>query len=462
MSRTIVSIFPLTLKDEPEVSFTFRLEFPPDVTPNSRVAQMLHCRHDDPNFVNLDNGVLEPGTVKDVGSLLFNTLAEHDGVRTGITLALSSRDKTAPIYIYPDPSHWQVQKIPWETLYNPDNNFPEPRFLALNHCWPIARIVGKASTEPEILRTFKPPLRAMIILTAAGVSAAPEWNAIYNALSRTRPHAKLKIIVCERALKKAIDDLGNPDIKAEYLQSASLLLKAIDDFSPHILHFFCHGSTEGGPHLQLATLDDVEAGRANGTVTLEPSQLIHDTHLSKCLWLATLNCCKGAAAGGGEVDSIASGLVNAGFPAVVGMREGIDTSDAHLFCETFYPEVRKQIEKCVKASGQQVEIEWARALRVPRARLCEKHSMDGQTLAVAATRSKEWTLPVMYVRPEPFKLHVRPAKPTLSAEEQRRLQAKIDRLREARDFLANNPDMPPGAITELDGKISEVENELYR
>lgn len=462
MSRTIVSIIP-DLSDNSgngDVSFRFRLESPPNVTANSRSLRVLECRHDDLVFANLDNGVMEPETVKGVGQRLFETLAQHDGVKRGIDLALANRETATPIYIYPDPPQWQVQKMPWETLYNADQNFAEQRFLALNPYWPIARIAGTPSAKPEILRTFKPPLKVMAILTAAGISAAPEWQALADAFKRAPANPMLQLLVCERGLKDAIDTIGNPNIKADFLESSLALLEAIDSFSPHILHFFCHGSTEGGPHLQLATLEDIDAGRSGGSVIIEPNQLIHNTHLNKYVWLLTLNCCKGTDTGG-EVDSMASKLVADGFPAVVGMREVVDTSDAHLFSRTFYPEVLNQIEECVKAEGQQIEIEWAKALRFPREQICEEHCARGQLLSVAATKTKEWTLPVMYVRPEPFKLQVRRARPSLLADEQRKLQATIDRLREAREFLSNNPEMPKGAIDEIDRRISDVESELY-
>jgi hypothetical protein len=161
--------------------------------------------------------------------------------------------------------------------------------------------------------------------------------------------------------------------------------------------------------------------------------------------------------------SLARLLVTNGFPAAVGMREPIASDDAHVFCQTFYPSVLsilQEVEQQAKAETDFTEVEWARTLYQPRTQLCDQHRAD-QTPLTAAAASKEWTLPVIYVRPELFMLRVRSTKPELSSHDVEALRAQIKGLRTGREFLQTLPDVPQGAFAEIDKRIADLEARLY-
>ena len=49
----------------------------------------------------------------------------------------------------------------------------------------------------------------------------------------------------------------------------SALQSTISDFGPHVLHFFCHGSLEGSPHVALALKSDWQAANPTSGLLAE-------------------------------------------------------------------------------------------------------------------------------------------------------------------------------------------------
>ena len=118
----------------------------------------------------------------------------------------------------------------------------------------------------------------------------------------------------------------------------------------------------------------------------------------KRVWLITLNCCEGGRATG-DLHSMAHILVAEGrIPAAIGSLEPLDAADASEFSAAFYPAVFDSLSG-VLANNEpgECELEWAEALRLPRTGLCELHGNEPRN-------HRQWALPVLYVRPESFRL----------------------------------------------------------
>lgn len=115
-------------------------------------------------------------------------------------------------------------------------------------------------------------------------------------------------------------------------------------------------------------------------------------------WLVVINACEGGA-GTGEVYSLASELVREGVPAAIGHRQPISAEDAHRFAETLYPSLLRLIAKEVAVGGER-EIEWAEALYAPRSRFAIYGNPEDSEL---------WSVPILHVRDEPFKVKIVPA-----------------------------------------------------
>jgi hypothetical protein len=310
----------------------------------------------------------------------------------------------------------------------------------------------------------------MLIASAAHVDSMPEWKSFYNAVKRTEIELQLQIFVCQEELKIAIERLNDARVTVQYLSSKLELLNAIQAFAPHILHFFCHGSTDGGAHLRLANRADWDGEDPRGSIIIVPNDLDQFTsaNVSGNVWLVVLNCCQGSAVVAHATSledtySLARSLVTQGFPAVIGMREPIASGDAHVFCQAFYPSVfsiLQETEQQGKAGTDFTEVEWARALYQPRAQLRDLHA-ENQPPAVAAAACKEWTLPVIYIRPELFKLRVRSTNSALSEDEKKKLLGQLRALRAGRETLQTLPEVPQAVLADIDQRMADLEKQLY-
>ncbi len=170
--------------------------------------------------------------------------------------------------------------------------------------------------------------------------------------------------------------------------------------------------------LQIATRGDHARGQGS-SIVLEPLQLRGVGHAA---WLVTLNCCEGGSDAEGA-RSLAALLISAGYPATVGMREPVASAHAAVFARGFYTLAAAAARRAA-AAGQEAELELAAALVDPRRALRDLHRDD----ATAAEHHREWTLPVLYVRPDPLRIARVKADPTHSAEERKRLTDFLDTL----------------------------------
>ena len=374
------------------------------------------------------------GAVAKYGRLLREKLtAAHEAVRDALADSLRApAGEVRPVYfmITAEPA----EGLHWEALCMDNGSF-----LALDRRWPIGRMAHSgrdwSAAGP---RPFAPPLRMLAVISALGVDGRNEWRRLYEAVKNVRQAGlavRLRVLVGEEPLLEELRALPAGEVEFDTLKAGGEQLEnEVNAFAPHILHFFCHGTTSFGPRLEFATIADRDQDdRATGSITLSASQLVN-LQAMKQLWLVTLNSCEGAK-GGSEVRSLAHTLVaDGGVPAVVGMAEPVDASDAHAFCGAFYGAVLEDIRVAAQTPpGASAELEWARGLYSPRRRLAEAHQ--------DAAQSRQWLLPVLYVGVAPFAIQSVPA----TADPAVRTRASL--VEEAIRTLG--PDAPPAVIQEL-------------
>jgi hypothetical protein len=328
--------------------------------------------------------------VRALGSTLFDSLAAHPAIRQAVDAVLASQED-CPIYLR---LHSPLaSNYPWESLFSTQHD----SFLALESRWPIARITEFNPSEKDV-HYFAAPLRVLAVLSAVGVDASEEWRGLYARVLEERERAgldvRVRVVAGQRELKEEIEALGDPAVSVVLLENKARIMREISGFDPHVLHFFCHGRGAPVPFLELGTPTDHITGEPG--IFIEPNELRIgglDT------WLVVLNCCRGGSADSG-VRSLGHQLVNAGYPAVVAMREPIDFRDANLFTSAFYDAMLSRLSEDLVA-GRPVRLEWASALHGPRQALRDKH---GGPPSAAAASHRDWTFPVLYVSPEPLRV----------------------------------------------------------
>jgi hypothetical protein len=356
-------------------------------------AAMLHQLPRPPEDV-LDAFALDANggsAVRALGSSLLDSLAAHPAIARAVDAALASQDP-CPIYLR---LHSPLAaNYPWESMFSTAHD----SFLALETRWPIARITEINPSERDV-HFFAPPLRVLAVLSAVGVDAAEEWRRMYARVCEVRDRDGLDVVVRvvagQHSLKEEIEQLADPGVSVVLLDEKARIESEIKRFDPHVLHFFCHGRGAPSPFLELGTPRDHVTGESR--VFIEPNEL---RIAGLNTWLVVLNCCRGGSADSG-VRSLGHQLVNAGYPAVVAMREPIDFRDANLFTSAFYGSMLSMLARDLGA-GETVQIEWSTVLHGPRQALRDKH---GEPPREAAARHRNWTFPVLYVRPEPLRVN---------------------------------------------------------
>jgi hypothetical protein len=221
------------------------------------------------------------------------------------------------------------------------------------------------------------------------------------------------------------------DVPVDYLD----LQQAITAFEPHILHFFTHGETAGSPHLQIATAADVTADSIVSSHRLEADGIRNLVRQPKeAPWAVILNACSSdAASGESGTRSLAGSLVrDHGLQTVIGMREPVLNTDAATFAGAFYRSLFADVAACKGLPSDDAVLDWAVNTVDARTELCRNLP---ELAGAAAARCRQWILPVVTVRPSPFRLEIAAAGPN----------AKLDRL--FADFkatvLANLPATTP-------------------
>ena len=337
-----------------------------------------------------------PQAVRQAGETLYARLAEHQEFSTALIQAMAiAGSGRCPLFVHLD-VEGEADRIPWEILCAPGGIF-----LGLEPRWSVARVVDSAVPSPGTV-AFQPPLRIAALLSCLDVPAAEEWAALIEAVDQSPIPVEILALVGEPHLEQQIADEQRPGVQVFGIpgpEDDEALRTLVRTFKPHILHFFSHGSILSGAHLELATQADWISEATVSSLFLEPNQVAALGDPVERPWLAVLNCCQGATAEG-EIHSLASDLVyTGGFPAVVGMREPIASDDASQFTERFYPALFEAVGRI--AGGASGTLDWSGLLVGPRRGLIQR---QGGLFSAAAAERHEWTLPVLYLRPEEFQV----------------------------------------------------------
>jgi len=250
-----------------------------------------------------------PDMARSYGQMLLKKLtASNDMVRQAMEYALGLGPAgSCPIYFHLR-GVTDAEQFFWEMLCD-----DKGKFLAQDKRWQVGRIADSPRSATKDPVAFQDPVKIMAIFSALGVEAIPEWDAFYKAVAEARI-AGLPIQVCaaigdEKLSDKVSAIAGDPQLTSVAIVNQTDLLSRIDEFGPHLVHFFCHGSTAfGKAELQLATFND--AGTNNSSVKLAIDELLTTVGIRDA-WLVTLNCCEGGAATK-EVHSLTHSLVSQG------------------------------------------------------------------------------------------------------------------------------------------------------
>jgi hypothetical protein len=416
-NRTVVSVEP-----RGDDTVEIKLAKSPGAIAGARNPHPFDCRPDAmPQWSEAD-------AIARHGRTIFDKLNAHVAIKTALgDLQRIQPPATRSLYFHLIAN--EAERLSWETLCDPTG-----RFLALDRRWPIARMADSEVDQRLQTGDFVAPLKVMALLSAIHRPALQEWQGLFEAVKRARARGfeiELVVMVGEETLLAAIEaeKAGGPLpwLTVQPIPDRVVALGlALAEHRPHVLHFYCHGSTGSGvAQVQLATIPDWDNDKTTGSLVVKLEELSGFPAL-EATWLITLNCCEGGKAQS-DLHSMAHTLVAGGVPAAIGMSEPIDAADAHEFASVFYPELLSQLQAALERSrdaNTSVEFEWAPALHSPRTALRDRHG--------DALQHRVWTLPVLYVRPEPFGLRfVAPVAPgvTLDPETQTRVMAIAGALR---------------------------------
>jgi CHAT domain len=355
---------------------------------------------------------LDAGSVKLAGTRLFDALMANPHIQPHLTTALQVAAGTRHPISIEIATRIGAEALPWEAMCSADGDF-----LGLDERWSLARMV-EPQVEAAPVYTLTPPLRIAAVLSCLDIPAAGELDALRMAIRETdHRNIELLIVASEEQLildvKAEIDSGTAPEVSRLEIMPDNLdgLHRLIADFGPHVLHFFCHGSLEGSPHIAIAKKEDWSKTPRISSITAEATEFGGFTRRTDddLPWLVVLNCCEGAGVNAAsDSQSLALSLaLNAVAPAVVGMREPVVDTTANQLTEALYTRLLTDlIARIDAATGSPEPLDWPRVVVAARDRLAR---VPGKPRSEAAASIKEWTLPVIYVRPDEFKLQVVPA-----------------------------------------------------
>ena len=362
-----------------------------------------------------------PGAVRQRGELLRAQLATHPGIAQLLnTLETTPVDEFKPIYIVLSDS--DAELISWETLCDTHG-----AFVALDKRWPIGRITDPMSGQPRPPAELQRPVRVMLVISAFGIADQHrEWEVFVDALEKGRAAGLdilVKVLVGAPEIRQRIEQRitdGLAGVEVGHIQKTSArLIGDILEWSPNILHFFCHGrANESDQSLILATGSDyADPETVEGSTRVMKDSLVTLSTSLPNPWLLILNCCS-TGQPVKNLQSIAHGVVSAGFPAAVAMLEPIDANDAFEFTDAFYHSLFPTLQNAVVELREEnrTAFEWSSPMFAARAAIRDLHG--------EAQNYHEWSLPVLYVRGlEPF-FFERPRVPAVSPGDTSTYRAK--------------------------------------
>jgi len=409
MSRTIIRFEVNATKDE-----QFSLRAAPTANAIAHGPAILKLDPEDQVFKDLRDSAPASGVAETAGDALRRELFKQKDIQAALTASLTNHQPT-PIYLEFWTNAAKAERFPWEALHDRAQDF-----LALDAKWPVARMVNRYLIPPSARRSLiqtaqssRPILKVLAILSAARIDASGEWDALHNAFTHAAHRAgfdlRIHVLYGESKLESHIKKTQSnaltmlewqqqphkdPPVRLDGVAKPLDVLNAIQSFDPHVIHFFCHGTTSGGPSLRIAHAGDYQGNVRRGSVKLSAGLL--KSQCSKAqVWMVVLNCCDSAKSTA-DLHSLARSLVGDEIPVVFAMREPVEKRDANAFAKTFYTELVDRIDReLTKSPGG--AIDWAEITWKPRYEMHQTSSSAAGKVNTSPADRKEWTIPVLYV-----------------------------------------------------------------
>jgi hypothetical protein len=406
-----------------------------------------------PPYAALLQPTVQPGEVGTAGLALYEELLKHSAVANHFKEVFRDTATNPPRPIGMQVDSALADSLPWETLCKQKGDF-----LALDQRWPVVRMLEPTDDRLRQDYEYVAPLKIAAVLSAWGsaperrIGAKEEWKALEQSIVKnpTASASHLLVLVCEASLKQEIDQAAYPNVEVQLITDQNQTSRLVRAFKPHILHFFCHGHSGEKSYLRLNTAFD-QASNSDGSIYLLPGDLRQDIDAEESAWLVVLNCCDGAlATQSGDTRNLAASLVKAGFPAVIGMREAVDSNCARLLTQELYMELLPGL--AALPDGQVSPIEWAALLVSGRKRLRNDNApLDAGV--DAATSTKQWAIPALYMRTLPFRM--RKLQPRLADVDRQRVIAKLGELRDQRNSAMQMP-LPAAIKQQMLGEFDQL------
>lgn len=379
-----------------------------------------------------------PENLKAYGESVLKGLMQHQAIRRVLEDMFIAGAGAQRVLCF-DIEAAAGEQIRWEALCDDGGTF-----LALGGNCHIGRIAEEVTSREAGVRAFQPPLRIAAFLSAIGVEAVSEWEALSAAVDTAAAGGLpvvARVYIGEREL---LDEITQAKAGGEHRaidveaipSTANEVERVINNWQPQVVHFFCHGTAGlGAAFLQLATLREHELKAISGSVVLAVDEMVNLPGMRDA-WLVVLNCCEGAQATE-RLNSMAYRMVSkGGIGAAVGMQEPVAAGDANHFCAAFYPELFGVLDDALKMAegAAPVAVNFSRAITAPRRALRNLH--------LTAPNNARWTLPVLYLQDSPFEVF-RPNKAGISEDDMRRISDKAEMVA---SFLRSLPPESPEAL----------------
>ena len=323
--------------------------------------------------------------VREAGEMLFRGLVRNRDLVDSFTTAQRNHDPNTICLFFGDVSQRIVEAFPWEAMYH-----PVEQFLALKQKWPIVRLKDPQASVIESF-AYDPPLRIFAVLSATGpfVDPTPEWQGLYQAVSGH--DVLVKVMTSEPALIRAINGLNDWRFSATQTLDGDNILNEFRRFAPQVLHLFGHG--DGGRVLRFGNLDDLRQGNP-GSIQVGAADIRQFSSETVPVWITILNACRSAGATEGP-ESLTSALARSGFPIVIGMSTDVASTSAQVFTRTYYRSIVALLQSSKEWKFELID--WA-------SQLWETRLAIQAACRAAADVCPQWTVPLFYTRPLPFRL----------------------------------------------------------
>lgn len=278
-------------------------------------------------------------------ALFFQTLgklAAGQQLRIQIRLALD------------DPDLMRIHELPWELLYSTH----EGKFLALDRRFSVVRYLEVPGASQPL--SYHRPLR---ILCVAAEPAGQEELKIHDELAWierawARPWRRAKISTLSHA---SLDELRTALVEEKF----------------HLLHFLGHGEYDPSTGDGVLLFED-DIGQPRRVTGEELAEQVADRPYLRGVFLNA--CWTARTSHGNPFSGVATALVRAGVPAVLGMQFEISDAAARVFSQVVYQRL---------AAGESVDA------AVVEGRLAIRRRLP---------QTSEWATPALFLRT----LEVRP------------------------------------------------------